>query len=1090
MVENENRLIKDFFNLKSLYIFLIFIEIVNFSYSYIVDTIFSSKIVMSACLFVLYIVYCSVSRKKQIKKDTFISITLVIYFIYLMIFVPIHLSVLSIGFYIIEIALLLIFSNYMLINKVFLNYLFVILIMVIELIDKQYVYGSYGDFIFLIAFSLFSLLGILISDSIISKFTELFTQKEKKSREIIAVNTFYKNILDSEGIKLFYFFPDQDKAILINNNFSEGANREVEHFFSFVRAKKIVSIDYFGIIQNAIKIVRDRGFCSIILPIAYNRPTPVWMKLVCTKIYDESIEQDKILVSVTDINELKTVELKFKNALKQCSISVWDYDIENDRITSYTDLILDYYFYGKPIENASEIFISRNMIYYDDVKTFSQAIEKVRAGDNEVICEIRAFPIRESAYTWVRINFTCFKNTLGVSTNAWVSVENIDDAKASEKWFEIERNKTLDNRTGLIAMSEMNVSRNIVKNCNVAEQYKTLNLRKGPSIKDMVDSFLKIGVIVEGKEVISKRFTPEYLLENYEMGRRVLEFEYEIITKNNSVLYISNILKLFLDLKTKEIIAFSFLYDITQRKILNLSIEAIYNTKFVYLAYVNILNSQMSILQTQLIDVTNKANPNRIYKLEWEAYADKYVHPDDREYLLSKVSIENVRKEIKYKNSFSFTYRISDHGNMVTYRRCHFVKTEKDSPFILIMEENVTHEILTTIKDELVLKEALVQAKQAATAKDYFLSRMSHEIRTPLSAILGLSEIGINNEKIDTNDYFNKINEAGTYLLGLMNDILDMNKIEMGQIEINPEPIDTEKFYKMIITIIKTQASNKNINFIFNHKGKYYRYQILEKLRLHQILLNVLNNAIKYTPVNGEVIYTVENIEEAGNLFSVHTIEDNGVGISNEFVEKVFQPFTREKNSLSDTEGGTGLGLAICANLVKQLNGNISLESKLGKGTKVTIKLPLIAISEEQYIEKNKNKKPIPKKNIFVNKKILIAEDHKVNAMIIQTILNNLGIETVLAENGKQAVEIFSNSTEKEFDMILMDIMMPELNGLEATKQIRNLDRKDSKSIVIIALSANAFEKDRQKSIEKGFNSHLKKPIETDVLLETLNKYL
>ena len=141
-------------------------------------------------------------------------------------------------------------------------------------------------------------------------------------------------------------------------------------------------------------------------------------------------------------------------------------------------------------------------------------------------------------------------------------------------------------------------------------------------------------------------------------------------------------------------------------------------------------------------------------------------------------------------------------------------------------------------------------------------------------------------------------------------------------------------------------------------------------------------------------------------------------------------------------------------------------------------------------MKKNNNKKIVPKKKIFVNKKILIAEDHKVNAMIIQTILNNLGIETVLAENGKQAVEIFSNSAEKEFDMILMDIMMPELNGLEATKQIRDLDRKDSKSIVIIALSANVFEKDRQKSIEKGFNSHLKKPIETDVLLETLNKYL
>lgn len=213
--------------------------------------------------------------------------------------------------------------------------------------------------------------------------------------------------------------------------------------------------------------------------------------------------------------------------------------------------------------------------------------------------------------------------------------------------------------------------------------------------------------------------------------------------------------------------------------------ESILNSKFVYLAFVNILNSHMSISRTQLFDVTNASNLFRIYKDEWIVFIEKYVHPDDKEYVYKCVDIENVRKQIKYKKSFNFSYRITDGGNMITMRRCHFVRSDKRSPYIIILEENISNEMISRIKHELVLKDALKQATEAAKAKSEFLSRMSHEIRTPLSAIIGLSELGVSSIDSDNKDYFNKINDSGQYLLGLMNDILDMNKIELGQVTLN-----------------------------------------------------------------------------------------------------------------------------------------------------------------------------------------------------------------------------------------------------------------------------------------------------------------
>ena len=946
----------------------------------------------------------------------------------------------------------------------------------------------YQSILRLIALFVINFLVIYISDRIYSSYLKILEQSTLKSKQILDNNNFLQTILNQEQIRIIYYYPDDKSASLVSNNFSAHLDNEIPDFLAYIRAQNLVAIEYFGMIQNAFNISIAKGFCSIILPVTLSEST-LWMKMNGTKVVDAKSNRVKIIISITNINDLKRVELKFKNALNQCSISIWEYDIKNDKVFNYSDLILDYYFYGKDIEKASQSLVNHNLVYYNDIEIFKDGFERVKRGDNEVSFEIRVFPSRNGYYTWVRINFTCFKDSSNLPSNAWVSIESIDDAKASEKWFEIERKKNFDNKSGLIVMAEVNVTRNFV--ISHSSQFgEKMRVVRDNSINALIDSLMSTGVTIDNIEQLYESFTTKFLLESYEKGERVIEHEYKIITQSQDVLYVSNVTKLFLDLKTKEIIAFTFIYDITQNVVLRLSIDSIIKSKFVYLAYVNIINSHLSVSRTQLHDVTDTSNINRIYKDEWAVFIEKYVHEDDKEFAHKTLAIENIRKQMKYKRVFSFEYRISDNGNMIGLRRCHFVKTDVNSPFIIILEENVADRMISRIKNELVLKEALNQATQAASAKSEFLSRMSHEIRTPLSAIIGLSELGYKSKTVVNNDYFYKIGDSAQYLLGLMNDILDMNKLELGQIKLNPEYVDTDDFYSMILTIIKNQAEKKNIQFSFNREKPYFKYQYLEKLRVQQILLNVLNNAIKYTNNNGKVSYTIKNSTAAGKLFAIHSVSDNGVGISKEFINKVFSPFTREKNSLSDTEGGTGLGLAICSNLVKQLKGDIKIDSELNAGTTITITLPITAATKDQYIEATGSREDFDDKKMFIGKKILIAEDHKVNAMIIQTILHNNGIATTHVVNGIQAVEVFVASKEHEYDMILMDIMMPELNGLDATRQIRALDRKDAKTIAIIALSANAFDEDKSRSLECGMNDHLKKPIELKVLKKTFNKYL
>ena len=405
-------------------------------------------------------------------------------------------------------------------------------------------------------------------------------------------------------------------------------------------------------------------------------------------------------------------------------------------------------------------------------------------------------------------------------------------------------------------------------------------------------------------------------------------------------------------------------------------------------------------------------------------------------------------------------------------------------------------------KERETLQSALDLAESANNAKSNFLSSVSHEIRTPMNAIMGLTDMALeevekNKEKnIKIYENLNNIKLSSEYLLSIINDILEMSRIESGKTQLNKRLYDSKDFIKTVVTIISMRAREKNIEFIHNPDKNLKRYYIADDVKLKKIYINILGNAIKFTPNNGKVSYTSKIISctEKRTIVKV-IIADNGIGISQQFLKHIFEPFSRE----SGTETkylGTGLGMAISKNFINMMNGDIKIESEVGKGTTVTLTFAIENYNEgmEKNLEKDKKEilKIASKKSNLVNKnlKILLVEDNKLNSIIAKHVLNKIGFIVELATNGQMALEMFSERPKDYYFAILMDIRMPVMNGIEATKIIRKLKREDAKTIPIIAMTANAFDIDRRNSLEAGMNEHITKPIDVEKLTEILINFI
>ena len=380
----------------------------------------------------------------------------------------------------------------------------------------------------------------------------------------------------------------------------------------------------------------------------------------------------------------------------------------------------------------------------------------------------------------------------------------------------------------------------------------------------------------------------------------------------------------------------------------------------------------------------------------------------------------------------------------------------------------------------------------ASRAKSEFLSRMSHEIRTPMNAIIGMTEIArsFSDNPKRLAECLDKIDVSTKYLLSLINDVLDMSRIESGRMHIEKGTVEIDEMTRNLDTLIRPQAQAKNISLDIKCDVRD-KFLTGDEFRINQVLVNLLGNAVKFTPQNGKVILNITQVLQENNLAAIKfSVCDNGIGISPENTNRIFNAFEQADNNTARKFGGTGLGLAISSNIVQMMGGKLEVKSTLGVGSDFffTIIMPVLY---------NKSSKPLNQKtqnidyvNHFTGKHALLVEDNELNTEIAQYILGKGGFEVDCAENGLAAVNKFSASPENYYDVILMDIRMPVMDGLEATVKLRCLDRSDAAKVMIVAMTANAFDDDMKKSIASGMNGHVAKPIDTDKLFALLDRLL
>ena len=523
------------------------------------------------------------------------------------------------------------------------------------------------------------------------------------------------------------------------------------------------------------------------------------------------------------------------------------------------------------------------------------------------------------------------------------------------------------------------------------------------------------------------------------------------------------------------------------------------NFRNVYLANLNtgiarILKIADDYDSSEIRNLVGKTFP---YDLVLQHWISERVHPDDKERISNALNSKNAKKVLKTQDELVGNYKSYDNKIMHNYQ--YSLSKIDDSGTVIIgfqiiddiIEEHLKEEKKQREKEEAYQKELIElnkQANKANAAKTEFLLRMSHDIRTPLNGIVGMLDIAdrFPDDIEKQADCREKIKESSKILLELVNEVLDMSKLESGEIVLEEIPFDLSEVSKDVYTVIKKQADENGIE-ILQDSCASPNYQLIgSPIHLKRLMMNIVGNAIKYNKEHGKIYITCKELRHEGDLSYIQfKCRDTGIGMNKEFLKHIFEPFAQESITPRSKYGGTGLGMAITKSLVDKMGGTLEVESEKGVGSTFDVVIPFkIAKVSEPIVKNDEYDCDFSIKGC----KILLAEDNELNMEIAKFLLQEEGAIVTEAWNGREAVDLYASSKPYTFDIILMDVMMPVMDGYQATKAIRSLNREDAAKIPIIAMTANAFAEDKIAAKEAGMNEHISKPLDTKLLIRTIGK--
>ena len=807
--------------------------------------------------------------------------------------------------------------------------------------------------------------------------------------------------------------------------------------------------------------------------------------------------QDKIALvgvchDVTEIIEnkqkLKDTENRFKLAINGAKMLVWEYDIKNKcarypQGTEIGEIGREVILYDFP-----QRLFNKDIVIEEQREEFKEFYNRVNFGkEKELSGTFWMLNATSNIKRCVEISYSVVRDENGNGIIAYGMSRDVTEQKFTEKRFKEElafRNKTSEK---LLSTACVNLTLGVVENLKHGETYE-----KNEEILNTIDYRERSRFYLKENDMTDEQnynVSVENLLKLFEQGETEVREVYSAITPNGKKIWIQLDVNILKSPKTGNILAFFYNKDITNEK-LNMSIsENILSQNYLEVGLID-LDSDTYTRYHSLGTNIDKFNNSFPFEQGMDVFCEMRVTEKDRKKVRKYMSIEYLKSAIKKNGSVEFQFLGLDRNGNEEYNGMSIKPLYKDRTDILIStRSNVDAIVRESLKKEKKLKKAMEEVKKANEARSDFFAGISHDMRTPMNAIIGMSALGVEESKDETiKKYFTNIDASAHFLLGLINDALDSSQIEKNALNLTFEPYSMDEFKLYVNTMVRSLCDAKKIEFTMKTDKSLAKCVSTDKLRFNQIFFNLLSNAVKFTPEKGKIDFIIEFVSRNdGVIVERFIIKDTGIGMSKEFQKKMFNRFTREGNN-SINSSGTGLGLFITKYVVELMGGTISVESEVGKGSEFTVELALEEVEvDDSFAQSKEELSNDDFDSILKDKRVLLCEDNEMNSQIAVRVLEKKGMIVECAPDGQAGLEKFNNSDEGYYDVVLMDVRMPVMDGLEATKFIRNLERMDSKKVPIIAMSANTHKKDIEIALKAGVSTHIGKPFDVKELYKVIS---
>lgn len=808
--------------------------------------------------------------------------------------------------------------------------------------------------------------------------------------------------------------------------------------------------------------------------------------------------QDKIaLVGVChDVTEnienkqkLKDTENRFKLAISGAKMLVWEYDVKNKcarypQGTEIGEIGREVILYDYP-----DRLFNNGTVIEEQIEEFKEFYNRVNFGEEkELVGTFWMLNSVSNIKRCVEISYSVVRDEAGNAITAYGMSRDVTEQKFTEKRFREElafRNKMGDN---IIFTSCVNLTLGLLENLRYGESYV-----KDEKIITTIDYRERSMFFLDDcglSDEQAQKLSVENLLNLFEKGITEVREEYQAKLKDGNRIWVCVDVNLLKSPKTGNILAFFYNKDITSEKMSAIISENVLSQNYLEVGVIDTIHDTYTRFYSQATNIS-QFNNSFAFEKGMEIFCEKRVTENDRKRVKKYMTLDYINSAIKKNGIVEFQFLGLDRNGNEEYNSMVIKPLFNDRNDILLStRSNVDVIVREGQKKEKKLKKAIDEAKKANEAKTDFFASISHDMRTPMNAIIGMSALGADECKDEViRKYFSNIDASAHFLLGLINDALDSSQIEKNVLTLKYEPYSIEEFKHYVDSVVRSLCEAKKIEFNMSVDKTAARYISTDKLRFNQIFFNLLSNAVKFTPEQGKIDFNVEVLGRNDGVVALRFIvKDTGIGMSKDFQKKMFKQFEREKAPDAANISGTGLGLFITKYVVELMGGTISVNSEVGEGSEFVVELALQEVEVEgiSALETGKITEDECDK-ILKGKRVLLCEDNSMNSQIAVRILEKKGVIVECAENGEIGLDKFNISDEGYYDAILMDIRMPVLDGLEATKFIRNLERLDSKRVPIIAMSANTAKRDIEDAINAGMTTHIGKPFDVDELYRILS---